>query len=805
MDRVTGQDDLFPKASEPEGLVVINGRCLLRTADGHRVVVVAGVVLAQYAVGDRMGEAYAMVSLVEQGWAEQEAVALAFGVATRTVRRFQRRFEEGGLAALGRKGGYPKGRQRVGASRVRLVNRLKAQGLSNRAIAHGIGVTEKAVRKLVRRLGWCEPAVVQASLGLQTGAPEVPEPGVPPADLNLSAIGDAAPVMERPEQRGGISESSGHADLNLSASEGALQSISESQAPEEAPLPTPQDVPVSLDVNPADRRYDRLLAYLGLLDDAAPLFRSGCRIPAAGVLLAVPALVESGVVEIAREVYGSIGPAFYGLRTTIVALLLMALLRIKRPEALKEHPADELGRVLGLDRAPEVKTLRRKLARLASFGRATELGRALAKRRVASRGAALGFLYVDGHVRAYHGKHVIPKAHVARMRISMPATTDYWVGDVEGDPLFLVTAQANAGMVEMLPKVLAEAKTVVGPRRITVVFDRGGWSPQLFQQLLRNDFDILTYRKSPFPRVPRRLFRQYEKVVDGKTSVYTLADQRVRLRVPGGRLSLRQVTRLAEDGRHQTPIVTSRNDLTPLKVALRMFDRWKQENFFKYLRDEYALDALVEYAVESDDPVRLVPNPARKAIDTELREARTSLTDLQSQFGMEALANPEKTRRTMRGFKIAHGKLGRTLRVAMKRVTTLETRRAKMPTHVPIGDIIPAGDVVKLAPERQHLASLMKMVAYQAESDLVRLLAPYYKRADDEGRTLIQSALASCADLEVTETELRVRLAPLSSPHRTAAIAALCQDLNDLPTIFPGTRLKLRFFAEATPSPDSFG
>jgi prepilin-type processing-associated H-X9-DG protein len=105
-----------------------------------------------------------------------------------------------------------------------------------------------------------------------------------------------------------------------------------------------------------------------------------------------------------------------------LALLLIALLRIKRPEALKEHVPQDLGRVLGLDRAPELKTLRRKLSRLAAYGRAAEFGRALAQQRPAKRGAALGFLYVDGHVRVYHGKRTLPKTHVARMRLSMPAT-----------------------------------------------------------------------------------------------------------------------------------------------------------------------------------------------------------------------------------------------------------------------------------------------------------------------------------------------------------------------------------------------
>jgi hypothetical protein len=147
-----------------------------------------------------------------------------------------------------------------------------------------------------------------------------------------------------------------------------------------------------LDTDPSDRWNDRLLAYLGLLDDAAPLFGSRTGVARAGVLLALPPLIHSGVFECAQTIYGSLGPAFYGLRTSLLTLLLMALWRIKRPEGLKEHCPQELGRVLGLDRAPEVKTLRRKLARLAAAGRAAQFGRALAPQRVALRGATLGFL-----------------------------------------------------------------------------------------------------------------------------------------------------------------------------------------------------------------------------------------------------------------------------------------------------------------------------------------------------------------------------------------------------------------------------
>ena len=86
---------------------------------------------------------------------------------------------------------------------------------------------------------------------------------------------------------------------------------------------------------------------MGMLEDATPLFACSASVPRAGVLLAIPALVSSGLLTIARKIYGSIGPAFYGLRTTLVAYVLLALLRIPRPEALKEYAPDGLGHIVG--------------------------------------------------------------------------------------------------------------------------------------------------------------------------------------------------------------------------------------------------------------------------------------------------------------------------------------------------------------------------------------------------------------------------------------------------------------------------
>ena len=181
------------------------------------MVLVSGMVLAQYALADRMAEAHAIVGLVEQGWAEQVEVARAFNCSARTVRRYRRRFEEGGLAALSRADGYPRGRPRLAVSRRRWVQQLKAQGHSQREIARRLGVTENAVRKLLRRLGWKASSPIQ---------PELPFTDKESAHPNLSAFC------------------------------------------------TEERLVLSLDADPANRRSDRLLARLGLLEDAPPLFGS---------------------------------------------------------------------------------------------------------------------------------------------------------------------------------------------------------------------------------------------------------------------------------------------------------------------------------------------------------------------------------------------------------------------------------------------------------------------------------------------------------------------------------------------------
>ena len=277
------QRELFPRRNQERDAEVVNDRVTMRTNDGQRIVLVDGLPVHHYATDDCTAEAYAMVNLIEAGFADQNDVARVFGYSVRTLRRYEARYDQGGIEALGRATGRPAGtrsRTKIDGRRDRLVLGMKTEGLSNCEIARRLGISEAAVRKRVKRSGWVSPQL-QGSLF---------EDGV---------------VKPR-----------------------ATPPVAHSAPPSEMSVETVAATP-SLATDPLDRTSDRLFARLGLLDDAEPVFAPSASVPRAGVLLAIPGVVASGVVEAARAVYGerALAPAFYGLRTTIVALVLLALLK----------------------------------------------------------------------------------------------------------------------------------------------------------------------------------------------------------------------------------------------------------------------------------------------------------------------------------------------------------------------------------------------------------------------------------------------------------------------------------------------
>jgi hypothetical protein len=360
------------------------------------------------------------------------------------------------------------------------------------------------------------------------------------------------------------------------------------------------------------RTLERVLVAVGKLGAPAPVeFESACDVAGGGVLVAIPALLAQGLLQ--RPASYQLPQGFYGIDSIFLVLALMALARIRSIEQLRYQAPGEWGTLLGLDRIPEVRTLREKVELLSrELGRAKQWNAQLAKQWMARQDSAELYFYCDGHVRVYHGeKTALPRHYVARERLCLRATVDYWVNAMDGQPFLYVNKEVDPGLIQTLkndvvpwleqltPKTPEQEQRLAEDRWahwFTLVFDREGYSPELFAELFRKRIAILTYQKFPKDDWPSEQFAAHRvELAGGPMVTMKLAERGTRL---SNDLWLREIRKLTDSG-HQTAMLTT-NFLAPMPVlAASMFARWCQENFFRYMREQYGLDRLVEYGVLS--------------------------------------------------------------------------------------------------------------------------------------------------------------------------------------------------------------
>lgn len=717
---------------------------LVTGEDGGGLVSVHGLAAFAWDGGDEAGRRLAAVQLVRLRAVSQAQAAAAFGVDPVTVWRWDQALAAGGVAGLvpARRG--PKGASKLTPQLAARIRDLDAAGATLSEIAAATGVSTFSVRNALGRVA-------------ARGQGAAPVTAVPVAGDDEQHLGVAVPVL---------------------------------------PDPVPRD-------------GERVLARWGLLGEGAvPVFTPGARYPLAGLLLALPVLEGTGLLDAAAEVYGRLKDGFYGLDATLLTLVFLALAGEPRAEGATRVPPAALGRVLGLDRAPEVKTIRRKLGELAAAGKAADLIMALARRHAAARPDALGFLHIDGHARVYYGTRQVQKTHVARLKFPAPATMETWVTGQDGDPVFMVTAEPSDSLAGELRRLLPQLRQVVGQgRRVTVCFDRGGWSPALFADITGAGFDLLTWRKGPAPDLPAAQFTTITCADDrGREHGYDLADAAVTLKISDGprkgqTVSLRQVTRRVparSGGTRQIHALTSRTDLPAGEVCWRLTSRWREENYFRYARTHFALDALDSHAAVPDDPGRLVPNPAKKAAAAQVRRAEilAAAAQAQREASLAALRNPAPGQPVTITNQMINT-LDVPVEAAYRELDEADKAAAATPSRVPLGTLAP--DMMRLETEIKQITHAIRMAAYNTETALARALDGHYARAGDEAYALVREALTASGDIIPGNGQLLIRLDPLTAPRRTQALAALCDQLNQTASHYPGTDLVLHY--EVKPHP----
>jgi len=519
-----------------------------------------------------------------------------------------------------------------------------------------------------------------------------------------------------------------------------------------------------------------------------------------GVLFLLPALLATGLLSY-KSHYEEIG-GYYNLKTIILSLAFLYLCRIKNPEQLKHISPGEFGRLLGLDRIPEARNFRNKLSQIAKQNKARSWNNELANMWVEAEENT--FYYIDGHVQVYTGsKANLGKKHVSRLKLCLPGMTEFWINNSQGLPFMVVTGEVNEKLQEIIldeivPQLLkdialnvCEEKLEADPDlpRFTLIFDREAYSPQFFEQLWqKHRVAVLTYRKNVKDKWEDAEFTEHEVEFEGNTVKMQLCEKKVEL----NNVKLREVRKKNSDS-HQTSIITTNNKLSTILIAVKMFARWTQENFFKYLRNDYALDHIIQYLVNEINPDFKVVNPLHRKLTNKLKKIREKIARREAQLYNLVHQNLEdETDKVEDNFK-KQAKVKEELQEFKTQQEDCIKERKQHSYKISIKEMEEKMKYNKLDVESKLLQNIIKMICYRAETSFAILLASDYKKKVNEMRALVKNLIKTKANIipDYKNETLTVELFSLSNPRDNRAAINICQILNETETKFPGTDLRL--------------
>ena len=553
----------------------------------------------------------------------------------------------------------------------------------------------------------------------------------------------------------------------------------------------------------ADERID---AAFGLATCANIRYENVCDVPMAGLLTGLPALCANGLLSGVGK-HLSLPKGFYSALHILLLLGFMALGRIRRPEGLRAIPPGEFGKIIGLDRVPEVRTVRLKIGQMTTTGNPQAWGQELSRSWMQADPQEAGYLYIDGHVRVYDGKLAnLPKRFVSRERLCLHGTTDYWVNDAIGRPFFVVSKAVTEGMGDTLlndivpellksvPQQPTQQELDAEPQlhRFVIVFDRECSNYKLLAQLWEQRIGAITYRKNVKDKWPTEEFKQETvPVIGGQSTTMMLALRETTLSAAGHSIAVTEVRRLTESG-HQTAIITTARKLGTTTIASRMFARWCQENFFSYMMQHYDIDGLIEYGAQELPGTTLVINPEHRELEKTIKRVRLTLKQHQARLASYTQAvDPEQEMQTPLQMQ-KKAECLESIQAVQGEIEALCTKRKATKKKVSLDSLPKEQQPTQLLPLTKMFADTVKMIAYRAETAMVALLKRHLNK-EEEARALVRELFISAGDIEPDETAktLTVRIHRTATPAHDKAIAALLQDLNNLAYCHPETGAKM--------------
>jgi hypothetical protein len=704
--------------------------CVVLGEDGIRSVFVGGRLVGSFGAKERVERNVMLIAVSEEPKAHLGHIADAFDVSTETLRQLRVLAERGGIEAVAkRKRGGSTGRGMTARDQARVVAAFE-QGAT----------IEGAWEQIRRRASRATVGRVKKECDARALAKADPVVEVAQEQVLLEGVAVAsAPVDAAAQTNGSPCEPVAASEANASATEreGAALSL--------------RSQPVT---------SARWVQHVGSWLMLATLHRLGLY-DAAG---------KACADEEKRE----------PLRIALDAFVCALVLGEGCVEGVRRLMTPSGHALLRSSRAPSATWVRRVFGGFAGEQSAARLHFAMARRYVrealAETERDVVVFYLDNHLRPYTGKETIRKGWRMQDKRVRPGVTDVYVHDEAGNPVLRVADATNGSLTKWLPPVAKLLREMVGDEaRIVLAFDRGGAFPEQLASLRDSGFELVTYERKPYPLLAPSAFdvtfRHDGEKLEASESLTNLG---------GGHGRVRRVALRSSDGRQVNLLAVGTLSASELYAILR--GRWVQENGFHHQVGRWGTNQLDGRTIEPYDPDAVIPNPARRRLDRNVRLARVTAGLARNELA--ALAGGDARR----------GRWDAILARAIAREQELLALRPTTPTHAPLRETELADKLVRHPGAYKMALDSVRIACANAESDLAATLAEAMV-LPAEAKKLLANVMRAPGHVVAGQTAITVRLAPAANRMERDAIARLLARCNRLKLTLPGdvTRRPLRF------------
>ena len=501
-----------------------------------------------------------------------------------------------------------------------------------------------------------------------------------------------------------------------------------------------------------------------------------------------PLISRFGLLEPYLSIYGIRDNKYISSAQVWLTFFHVVFLGFPSIESLNTAHKEDFGPLVGRNCLPSVRSLREALSDFSSKAKSEELVFRLCWEFIEHRLASLGVLYIDGHFLPYFGFEPTLKSWYSLRRFAIKGNIQYFANDKEQNPLCFIIRPPSVDLIHAIYEMIPLMRNITD-KPLTLIFDRGGFSQELFIRL-RGDYPDITFitwaEENSFS-----IGDEIRKPDEGlfKLSLIPLKTKRIKVKlaeidIPIGRYGLmRAIILLALESKKRIAILTNDRLRDKKEIATLMINRWGQENFFKLMKKDYFLDYHPGYDTKEIESAPLIKNPHYERISKTIKRINALITKVTAQLGHKTNKSRLK-HQTLSRLEEKNQRLIRKIHSLQAQKKRWMERRGNTPKKISLKEAYLHQHLKELDLEKKAILDSMKITAYNLQRYLMQFINRSTRSKNDDSPVntydIIKQITKRGARLKLSYNTLYVIIGYFNDKQIQKIATKICEHLNSL-------------------------